>query len=182
MVSFPRALAKRREHALLGAGEGLREKPHPDLAVGERAVAVPGEDPVAAGKTVQRRARAPVRGPGHVAHRAGPGQRARRRQGTLEERPVKTGVVGDDEVGACDERVGGLDVDALAAQVLVGQTGQVGDERVERAAGVVEVDLGLVVEDLGDAPVADGVGEGQQGELDGLGRARCSNPVVSQST
>ena len=74
--------------------------------------------------------------------------------------------MGDDEIRARDERVRGLDVDAASAQVLVGQTGQVGDERVERAAGVVEVDLGLVVEDLGDAPVADGVGEGQQGELD----------------
>ncbi len=74
----------------------------------------------------------------------------------------------DDEIRARDERVRGVDVDAASAQVVVAQTGQVGDERVERAAGVVEVDLGLVVEDLGDAPVADGVGEGQQGELDGL--------------
>ena len=164
----PGALAKRRQHAPLRARERLREQPHADLAVGERAVAVPGEDPVAAGEAVQRGARAAVRGPWHIAHRAPPGQRPRRRQGALEERAVETGVVGDDEVGACDKRVGGLHIDVASAKIVVGESGQCGDERIERAAGVLEVALGLVVQDLGDAPVVDGVGEGEHRDLDGL--------------
>ena len=65
----------------------------------------------------------------------------------------------DDQIRARDERVRGLHVDVLPALVLVGQAGQRGDFGIERTARVLEVDLGLVVEDLGDAPVGDRVGE-----------------------
>ena len=92
----------------------------------------------------------------------------RRRQRPLEERAVEARVVRDDQVRAFDERVRDRGVDVAPAQVVVGQAGQGGDFRIERAAGVLEVDLRLVVQDLGDAPVVDGVGEGQHGDLDDL--------------
>ena len=77
-------------------------------------------------------------------------------------------VVRDDQVRAFDERVRGRDVDVAPVQVVVGQAGQGGDFRVERATGVLEVGLGLVVQDLGDAPVVDGVAEGEHCDLDDL--------------
>ena len=59
----------------------------------------------------------------------------------------------DDQVGARDERVRDLDIDALAAQIVVGQSGEMGDFRVERTLRVLETVLGLVVQDFGDAPI-----------------------------
>ena len=100
-----------------------------------------------------------MRGPRDVAHRAPPGQRARRRQGTLEERPVETRVVRDDQIRARNQRGRGLGVDAPPAQIVVGEPGERGDERIERAGGVVEGDLRLVVQHLADAPVAGRVGK-----------------------
>ena len=39
---------------------------------------------------------------------------------------------------------------------------------VEAPAGVLEIHVGLVVQDLGDAPVVGGVGKGEQGDFDNL--------------
>ena len=129
-------------------------------------MAVSGEDPVLTGETVQGGARAAVRGPRHLAHRARPGQGAHGRQRPFDERPIELRVVRDDEIRSRDERGGGLHIDAAPAHVVVGQAGQCGDFGIERAAGVLEVDLGLVMQDLRDAPVG-GVREGQHRDLDG---------------
>ena len=102
-------------------------------------------------------------------------------QGALEERSVDARVVCGDEMGARDERGDGVCVNPAPAHVLVGESCQRGDDGIERVAGVVEMDLGLVVEDLADAPVADRIGEGHYREFDGLARSTLRR-VVSQST
>ena len=48
------------------------------------------------------------------------------------------------------------------AQAVIGEPGALGEARLERSAGVLETGLGRVVQDLGDAPVGGGVGEGAQ--------------------
>ena len=58
--------------------------------------------------------------------------------------------MGDDEVRALKERARAGDVDALAAKVLVGETGQVRHLLGERSSGIVAVRLALVLEDFGD--------------------------------
>ena len=65
----------------------------------------------------------------------------------------------DDQVRPRDVRVRDLDIDAPAAEVVVGQSGEMGDFRAERPLGIAEVLAGLVVQDVDDAPV-EGVGEG----------------------
>ena len=107
--------ATRRPRSRRGLGGGRGRRPH------------------SRGETVQRGAGAAMEGPRHVAHRAGPGLVVRRRQRPFEERPVEARVVRDDQVRAFDERVRGRGVDVAPAQVVVGQAGQGGDFRVERA-------------------------------------------------
>ena len=85
-----RVLAQRGQHPLVRVREALREQPHPELAVGERAVAVSGEGVVVTAETVQGGARAVVGGPGHLAHRAGPGHLARCGQDPFEEGAVRS--------------------------------------------------------------------------------------------
>ena len=74
----------------------------------------------------------------------------------------------DDEIGAGNERARGLDVDVPPAKRIIGQSGQRGGFGGEGPARVLEIDLRLVVQDLGDAPVVGGVGEGQQCDFDDL--------------
>ena len=83
----------------------------------------------------------------------GPGHLARCGQDPFEEGAVEARVVRNDEVAAGDERTGGLDVDVLPAKRVVGQCGQRDSLGGEGPAGVLEIHLRLVVQDLGDAPV-----------------------------
>ena len=118
---FERPPAHRREDGVTRDREALREEPHPGLAVGERAVAAAGIDPVGAQETVQRLARKALGGPWDLLSGARPEFFARGRQDAVDERPVESRVVGDDELAErVDERARGLDVDLPALEVVVG--------------------------------------------------------------
>ena len=69
------------------------------------------------------------------------------------------------EAGALDERARRLDVNPLPTNVIVREARQVRDFGRERAAGVVAVHFGLVVENL-DEGALEGVRERQHRELD----------------
>ena len=90
---------------------------------------------------------------------------ARGREHPLDERPVEPRVVRHDEAGALDERARRLDVNPLPANVVVREARQVRDLGRERAARIVAVRPGVMVEDL-DGASREGVREGQHRELD----------------
>ena len=119
----------------------------------------------AARETVQRAVRESRLGPRHLGERAGPGRIARRRQELLAERPVKFRIVGHDEIRGADEAVRGVDVEALAAHHLVGQSGERDDVGGERPAGVDAPGARLVMQHVHDAPLGR-VGEWKHREFD----------------
>ena len=164
----PRALAQHRERGALDAGQSLREQPHAGLAVGERAVAVAGECAVMAQQAVQRialRARLPPR---NLESRARPGLVARRREHALEEGAVEARIVRDEHVGALNQCAGGRLINVASAHRVVGEPGERGNRFRNRAPGVAQVCLGLIVQDLCDLGLLVGVGEGQEPDLDDL--------------
>ena len=79
--------AHRGEDRLARDGEALRKEPHSRLRVRERAVPIPGVDPVRAEKAVQRLARESLPSPLHLRPRARPGPRPRARAPRGRRRP-----------------------------------------------------------------------------------------------
>ena len=96
---------------------------------------------------------------------ARPGGRSRARNDVLEERPVEPRVVRGDEVCSGDELIRGRDVDGLAGDVRIGESGDPGDFGRGRPVGVLAPGARLVVVDV-RYPALEGVREGEHRELD----------------
>ena len=87
------------------------------------------------------------------------------REDGFEERTIEARVVRDDQVRCGEEFGGGVDIDRLAGEVLVGEARDVRDLGRDRPARVLAPGAGLVAVDVRDVAV-DRVVEGQHRELD----------------